>query len=248
MKIIFTIALFFIFTGCASGSKNSSTRQSFGNHPIAPGMPKPALALIPKAKAYTGEVPAVIQDILPSSVAAKYHFQLGDKIIKLNGESIPNALTFEKRIKEAPTNTTIVFQRGRQLKNLTVRLGMERPRFGAGFEPEGVALFKKSSPNISFMHKKGITAFTETSMNEDEDLLHLNVILNSTKFVPAAQMRYTVVDRGTSSLIGKGTERIDALGTGARVFKKAFHKNKGFKGPISVALDVEGKQFHFEFQ
>lgn len=98
------------------------------------------------------------------------------------------------------------------------------------------------------MHQKEFTIFAETSINEGQDVLHINAILKSTLPLRVNQLKYSVYDRGLKTYLGSGTEKIDAPSPDSRIFKKAFHKSGGFKGPISVALDVQGKRFHFEFQ
>jgi hypothetical protein len=142
----------------------------------------------------------------------------------------------------------ITFRRNGKVFKNNVILGIERPRFGAGFEPEGVALTRKTTPYISYMYQKEIRAYTETSINEDQTLLHLNVILDSTKPMPASILKYSLFDKGANAAISNGMTRIDALGSGTRLFTKAFHRSAKFKGPITVALEIDGKQFHFEFQ
>jgi membrane-associated protease RseP (regulator of RpoE activity) len=235
--------------GCSSSEKKPENgRVSLGNAGAIPGLPKASLALIPKAKTYTGEIAPIIRDILPGSVAQTSNFKLGDQLISLNGEHLYSAAEFEQKIKHAPMGSTIVFKRGGQLHTEKVILGMERPRFGAGFEPEGVALVKTLSPFVSFMHQKEFTVFAETSINEGQNTLHINAILKSNFPLTVRQVKYSVYDRGLKSYLGSGTAKIDAPSTDSRIFKKAFHKSSGFKGPISVALDVQGKRFHFEFQ
>jgi hypothetical protein len=253
MKKLFVLGLLTlaVAAGCSSSEKKSDitkTSRDLGASGRIPGLPRPALALVPKARYYTGQIAPVISHINPKSVAQRYNFRIGDQLISLNGERIISALEFDLRIRHAPTLSTITFRRGGKLMSTKILLGMDRPRFGAGFEPIGVAWVKKSSPFVSFMFQHDIMAFAETSINEEQTLLHLNVILDSDKVIPLPKIKYSVYDRGNKTLVSNGFAKIDALGGGSQIFTKAFTRKDGFKGPISVALDVEGKQFHFEFQ
>ncbi len=243
------ILLITLLSGCSSSEKkNQNGRISLGNAGALPGLTKAALALVPKAKTYTGEIAPIIRDMLPGSVAQTSNFKLGDLLVSLNGEHLYSAAEFEQKIKHAPMVSTLAFKRAGKLYTNKIILGQERPRFGAGFEPEGVALVKKLSPFVSFMHQKEFTVFAESSINEGQNTLHINAILKSNLPLTVHQVKYSVYDRGLKAYLGSGTEKIDAPTPDSRIFKKAFQKSSGFKGPISVALDVQGKRFHFEFQ
>jgi hypothetical protein len=251
IKLLFLLSVFVLAAGCSSSEKKSDTTRSardLGASGRIPGLPRPALALVPKARFYTGQITPVISHINPKSVAQRYNFKVGDQLISLNGERIISALEFDLKIRHAPTLSLIGFRRGGKLMSTKILLGMDRPRFGAGFEPIGVAWVKKSSPYVSFMFQNEIMAYAETSINEEQTLLHVNVILDSTKIILLPRVKYSVFDRGNKTMVSSGLAKVDALGSGSQIFTKAISKKTGFKGPISVALDVEGKQFHFEFQ
>jgi hypothetical protein len=245
-KFVLILSLLFIVS-CSSAPEVKPPAPLASDHPAIPGLVnKPALALVPKAKTYNGENTPVIQQMLPKSVADKYGFKIGDLIMRLNNTTIITAGEFEQLIRHAAPQSIIVIKRGNKTKSIPVHLGLDRPRFGAGFEPERIALKRGTSPYISFMHNRDLTAFAETSINEGQTDLRVNVILQSTTPLATALVKYTLYDQ--HKVVGTGREQIYALGSAAKVFNKAFHKNQGFKGPIQVALDIEGRRFHFEFQ
>lgn len=231
----FLLSMLFLFlVGCSSN----------------PTVPSAAVhvPLQPVGRVYSGDNAAVIRHLLSGSAAKTAGFQVNDEILHLNNIEIRTAAEFEKKIKGAPKLSVIEIKRRGQKKQIQVLLREGKTRFGAGFEPSGVALIKRTSPLIAHMHKDDLTIFAQTSTNETKDTLFTHLILDSYKIRPTARLRLTLLEGPEKKPVAKSEQILDALGSGSRIVSKSFPLRGSFERPLRLALDVDKDRFLFEFQ
>ena len=214
----------------------------------SPAFTHPGTPLAPKAALYNGVTTAIVRHLEPGGAAEKAGVQVGDELVRLNGKKFFSANAFDHALKVAPQNSSITLKRGDSFKMIPVILGRETPRFGASFEPEGKPLRRQSSPYIAYMHVKDVTVYAETSLNELKKELHVNFIVKSDRLLPIANMSFLIEEKGQHTPLGKGFDRLDALGSTPHLINKVFKKEGDLKGPLQVMLNVDKRLFQFEFQ
>ena len=245
LLLCFSLAVL-ILAGCSTDSSRESNGASLTGGDD-PAFHHPRQAMVPVARVYNGNNSPVIRHVLPYSPAQRAGLRVGDEIFSVNGEHFRTAAEYEKYLRRAPADSRITFKRSGKLMTVRARLGDDRPRLGAGFEPESVALIKPNTPYVAFMHVRDITAYAESTLSDKEDELHLNLILESSNPVPVAQMNIAVQESGSNKPFAQSHTTVDALGS-PRVITKTFKKSGQIKGPVFVSLNIDKKQFRFEFQ
>jgi hypothetical protein len=234
------------FAGCStSGSGDYS--NSFGAGADDPAFHHPRQALVPVAKVYTGNNTPVIRHVLPYSAAQRAGLRTGDEIFSVNGEHFRTAGEYEKYLRKAPRLSRVTFRRTGRLMTVMANLSDDKPRLGAGFEPASVPLVKPNAPLIAYMHVSDVTAYAESTISDNQSELHLNLILESSNPVALAEMNIAVQESGAHKPFAQEHSTVDALGS-PRVITKTFRKSGPIKGPVFVSLNIDRKQFRFEFQ
>ncbi|MDZ4677276.1 MAG: site-2 protease family protein [Oligoflexia bacterium] len=247
-RMIFILSASLSIAACTTNQKSSSSDDFVSQSEIdSPAAHTPSVPLIPVARSYSGDNTPIVKHFLLKSVAEKSGVRVGDKVLSLNGYPIITAAEFDKKIKRAPKNSTIVVLRGNNKIKLNIVLSDKKPRFGAGFEPSGVVFTKKNSPYIGVIHLKNMTVYAQASATTTNEL-RFNFIIESHVIEVAAPVKFSIHEKGDKKPLISGSETIDALGAEPHVFSKVIPNDGDLKLPIRASLNISKNNFLFEFQ
>ena len=248
MKFSILVTSLFFATWLFGCSSEPVSDNSFGLASDSPGAKAPPENLTPVGKLYDTTAAPIIHSIVPRGAAEKAGLRVGDLILNINNKMITTANDFDMQSKLSPRESTIQVRRGLLVKTFNINLANSRPRVGVNLEPMDTPIIRQGTPLISSIHKKDMTVHAEASVTGGKRELHVNFIVESSKFEPAALAKMTVLEELDKKMLLKSQENINALGTKPYLITRKFLIGSDVKLPIRVSLNLSNNNFVFEFK